>query len=151
MPEKPNKTSDTTETDSSTRVNYPQNVFSGVRKTIGYKGDTGLYKEFKRVAQATMGSVCRPLECFQIAFLTLNREQVNFGTTVKIESLHIERNLRPRRLLDIDVEGFEKCYVKGCKKRAVGRAVFLDSGKEFGVCSYHRKDLLGQPTWKVLE
>jgi hypothetical protein len=74
-----------TSNDSSTGVNYPQSVFSGIRKTVGFKCDTGLHAEFKRVAQAKMGSVCKPLEAFEIAFLALNKEQVNFGTTVHIE------------------------------------------------------------------
>jgi hypothetical protein len=71
--------------DGYTGVNYPQSVFSGIRKTVGFKCDTGLHREFKRVSQAKMGSVCRPLECFEIAFLALIKEQVNFGTTVHIE------------------------------------------------------------------
>lgn len=86
---------------SSAEVNYPQSVFNGIRKTVGFKCDTGLYSEFKRVAKAKMGSVCRPLECFMVAFLALNKERVNFGETVRIEHLHIERNLRERRKLEV--------------------------------------------------
>jgi len=39
----------------------PQNVFSGVRKPVGFRCDTGLYSAFKPVAKAYFGSVCRPL------------------------------------------------------------------------------------------
>ena len=69
---------------SSTEVNYPQNVLSGVRKTFGFKCDTGLSEAFKPVAKQHFGSICRPLECFMVAVLALQKEQVNFGETIKI-------------------------------------------------------------------
>ena len=99
----------TTESDSSTKGKYPQNVFSGTRKTVGFKCDTGLHKEFKRVAQAKMGSVCKPLEVFEIAFLALNKEEVNFGTTVHIENLNVMREIRTRRKGVADKCDFAKC------------------------------------------
>ena len=104
----------TQKNDSSTEVNYPQNVFSGIRKTVGFKCDTGLHEEFKRVAQAKMGSICHPLEVFEIAFLALNKEEVNFGTTIRIENLNVMRELRTRRKGIVD-----KCGFKDCDKPAI--------------------------------
>ena len=117
--------------DSYTGVNYPQSVFTGVRKTVGFKCDTGLHEEFKRVAQAKMGSVCKPLEAFEIAVLALNKEQVNFGTTVRIENLNIMRELRTRRKGVVD-----KCgYVK-CDNPAIAEAIWQNK-KVFPLCAKH--------------
>jgi hypothetical protein len=117
--------------DSSTGVNYPQSVFSGVRKPVGFRCDVGLYSAFKPVAKAYFGSVCRPLECFMIAVLALQKEQVNFGKTVVIDRLHIERNLRPRRNLPVDVCGF-----KGCNEPAVASGIWRKT-KHFRLCEKH--------------
>jgi len=140
------KVPDATKTnDSSTGVNYPQSVFSGVRKTKGFKCDTGLYAAFKPVAEAHFGSVCRPLECFMLAVLALQKEQVNFGETVRIEHLNIERNLRPRRNLVFDACGF-----RGCKEPAVTVGRWRD-GKNYPLCQKHLLEAKSDPEkWKVL-
>lgn len=131
--------------DSSTKVNYPQSVFSGVRKTVGFKCDTGLHKEFKRVAQAKMGSVCHPLEVFEIAFLALNKEEVNFGTTVKIENLNVIRELRTRRKLVADKCGFAKC-----DNPAIAEAIWQEK-KIFPLCSEHLLKAKNDPkTWRII-
>lgn len=131
--------------DSSTRVNYPESVFSGVRKTVGFKCDIGLHEEFKRVAQAKMGSVCKPLEAFEIAFLALNKEQVNFGTTVRIENLNVMRDLRTRRKGIVD-----KCGFKDCDKPAIVEGIWRDK-KIFPLCGEHlleaKKD---NKTWRII-
>ena len=130
--------------DSATEVNYPQNVFTGIRKTKGFKCDTGLYEEFKRVAKAKMGSVCRPLECFMVAFLALKKERVNFGETIRIENLNVERNLRPRRKLVVDVCGF-----KGCKEPAVAVGLWRNK-KQVLLCKKHLCEAKNDPkNWKV--
>jgi hypothetical protein len=131
--------------DSSTGVNYPQSVFSGIRKTVGFKCDTGLHTEFKRVAQAKMGSVCHPLEIFEIAFLALNKEEVNFGTTVKIENLNVMRDLRTRRKGIAD-----KCGFKNCDKPAIVEGIWREQ-KIFPLCGEHFLEAKKDPkTWRII-
>jgi hypothetical protein len=130
--------------DSYTGVNYPQSVFSGVRKTVGFKCDSGLYEEFKRVAQAKMGSVCKPLEAFEIAVLALNKEQVNFGTTVNIENLNILRELRTRRKGVADKCGFAKC-----DNPAITEGIWQDK-KVFPLCVEHLLEAINNPkNWRL--
>jgi hypothetical protein len=131
--------------DSNTEVNYPQSVFSGKRKTVGFKCDTGLHNEFKRVAQAKMGSVCHPLEIFEIAFLALNKEQVNFGTTVRIENLNVMRDLRTRRKGIMD-----KCGFKGCDNPAIVEGIWREK-KIFPLCGKHLLEAKKDPkTWRII-
>ncbi len=117
--------------DSSTGVNYPQSVFSGIRKTVGFKCDSGLHEEFKRVAQAKFGSICKPMEAFEIAVLALNKEQVNFGTTVHIENLNVIREMRTRRKGVVDKCGFAKC-----DEPAIAEAIWKEK-KIFPLCAKH--------------
>jgi len=130
--------------DSATGVNYPQSVLSGVRKTFGFKCDTGLAEAFKPVAKRYFGSICRPLECFMIAVLALQKEQVNFGETIRIENLNVERNLRPRRKLVVNVCGF-----KDCKEPAVAVGMWQNK-KEFLLCKRHLREAKKDPkNWRV--
>jgi hypothetical protein len=139
------KAQDATKTnDSSTGVNYPQSVFSGVRKTVGFKCDTGLYSAFKPVAKAYFGSICHPLECFMLAVLALQKEQVNFGETVVIERLNIERNLRPRRNLVVD-----SCEYKDCREPAVAVGMWRGE-RSFRLCKRHLQEAKSNPeNWKL--
>ncbi len=138
---------------SSTEVNYPQNVLSGVRKTFGFKCDTGLKEAFKPVAKQYFGSICRPLECFMLAVLAIRKEQVNFGETVKIENLHIERNLRSRRRMVIDeeitvIEKIEPLCEICHKKPPVAVFEVVKSGIQKNTCSDCAEDLRTHPKWK---
>lgn len=131
--------------DSSTGVNYPQNVFSGVRKTKGFKCDTGLYAAFKPVAEAYFGSVCRPLECFMLAVLALQKERVNFGTTITIQNLNITRDLRTRRKIVVD-----KCGIKDCNNPAIAESIWRDK-KIFPLCQKHLLEAKNDPkTWRII-
>jgi hypothetical protein len=137
--------------DSSTKVNYPQNVLSGVRKTFGFKCDTGLAEAFKPVAKRYFGSVCRPLECFMLAVLGLQKEQVNFGQTVRIENLHIERNLRSRRKLVVEEEVVEIVSEPCCdfcsRRPIVTMFRHVKSGICKRACSYHANALRNRTDW----
>jgi len=131
--------------DSTTKGNYPQSVLSGVRKTFGFKCDTGLAEAFKPVAKRYFGSICRPLECFMIAVLALQKEQVNFGETVRIENLNVERNFRPRRKLVVDVCGF-----RGCEEPAIAVGVWRNK-KQFPLCKRHLREARSDPKdWRVV-
>jgi hypothetical protein len=132
--------------ESYTRVNYPENVFSGVRKTVGFKCDTGLHSEFKRIAQAKFGSICKPLEAFEIAVLALNKEQVNFGTTVHIENLNIMRELRTRRKGVTDKCGFAKC-----DESAIAEGIWKEK-KIFPLCAKHLITAKNDPkSWRLIK
>jgi hypothetical protein len=78
--------------------------WNGRRKLVGIRVDEDLYKAFKPVAKRVFGSVCRPIESFMVSILALQESGVNFGSTIKIEKQIIERNLRPRRKLEYEVE-----------------------------------------------
>jgi len=127
------------------KVSYPQSVFSGVRKTVGFKCDSGLHSEFKRVAQVKFGSICKPLEAFEIAVLALNKEQVNFGTTVRIENLNVVREIRTRRKGVANKCGFAKC-----DRAAIAEGMWRDS-KIFPLCAQHFLDAKkNSKDWRIL-
>lgn len=137
--------------DSATEVNYPQNVLSGFRKTFGFKCDTGLAEAFKPVAKRYFGSICRPLECFMLAVLALQKEKVNFGETVRIENLNIQRNLRSRRKLVVEDEVVETVKEPCCgfcgRKPVVTGFRHVKSGICKYACSYHTNVLQNRTDW----
>jgi len=110
-------------------------VWNNSREVISFRGDTGLYSTFKPIAKARFGSTCRAFESFMAAIVACENTGVNFGNTVKIDSLHIERNLRPRRKLEsVEVNetishGFSDSECFKCKRSNVllSKAKF-DSG-----------------------
>jgi hypothetical protein len=88
-----------------------------------------------------------------IAVLALQKEQVNFGETVRIENLHIERNLRSRRRLVIDEEitvaEVIESHCDFCKKKPIV-TIFqtVKSGIQKSAYSVCAKDLRIHPKWK---
>lgn len=82
---------------SVTKASTLQKVFSGVRKPIGVRIDTGLYSAVKPVLIAKYGSICQPVEAFLVAHLAIAADPASTSHTVRIENLRIERNLRARR------------------------------------------------------
>jgi len=141
--------------DSATEVNYPQSVMSGVRKTFGFKCDTGLAEAFKPVATRYFGSICRPLECFMIAVLALQKERVNFGETIRIENLNVLRNLRSRRRLVVEEEIADTTVIEPscdfCKRFPVV-AVFRykKTDRVVNACSYHARVLKEHSKWEMI-
>ena len=89
-----------------------------------------------------MGSICRPLECFMIAFLALNKEEVNFNKTVSIGHLHVERNLRSRRRLVADICGYQDC-----NQQAVASGIYLPQNMDFFLCRLHFRKAKTDPNW----
>ena len=102
LPSQPNKKTTKTKQDSSTRVNT---VFSGPRVVFGARVNEKLKKRFVEVAKREYGSVCRLQEAFMAAVLAVSPLKVNSSKTVHIEKIVIERNLRPRRRLEVREEG----------------------------------------------
>jgi len=137
--------------DSLTKVHSVQNLFSGVRKPRGFRVDTGLWTAFKSVAKAKSGSICSAIEPMLIAYLGLADKEVHFGNTVRIEHLHIERNLRERRHLVVEkapvVAPVEpKCDF--CGKAPVVGTFRHVSGVERRACSYHASQIRNHEKWK---
>ena len=94
-----------------TKVNFLNYIktewITGKRTTIGFKGNLDLYREFKPVSKALYGSTCRAFEFFMASLVTSSRQKVNFSLTtnpITIENIVIERNLRPRRKLELKEE-----------------------------------------------
>lgn len=89
---------------SVTKASALQKVFSGVRKPIGVRVDTGLYSAVKPVLIDKYGSVCRPVEAFFVAHLAIVADPASTSHTIRIKNLRIERNLRARRYLKVENE-----------------------------------------------
>jgi hypothetical protein len=91
-----------------------------------------------------MGSICKPLEAFEIAVLALNKEHVNFGTTVNIENLNILRELRTRRKGVAD-----KCGYAKCDNPAIAEGIWQNK-KVFPLCAKHLIEAIGDPkNWRI--
>ncbi len=87
---------------SQTKVSYPSKLYCGRRKVVGIRVDENLYNEFKPVAKRVFGSVCRPIEGFMASVVALDRMGANFGNTIEVHEIKIERNLRARRGLPVE-------------------------------------------------
>lgn len=86
------------------KVSYSKTLYSGHRKVVGIRIDENLYKTFKPIAKRVFGSVCRPIETFMASIIAISQTEVNFGNTINVHEIKIERNLRARRRLVIDEE-----------------------------------------------
>lgn len=89
--------------DSITVVNrkprHGVGVWGNRRVVAGVRVDEGLYLAFKPIAKRVFGSTCRAVEAFMAAVVACNNNAVNFGNSVEINEVIIERNLRARRSL----------------------------------------------------
>ena len=95
-------------TSSITNVNFSDyaacRYFANRRVVMGVRVDEGLAKRFKTLAKQVYGSVCRAVEVYMVNFIEAAERGVNFCYTskpLKIEKVVIERNLRPRRKLEV--------------------------------------------------
>lgn len=88
----------------TTKVSYSKSLFSGRRKVIGIRIDENLYLAFKPIAKRVFGSVCRPIESFMASVVALDQTGANFGNTIQVHEIKIERNLRTRRQLVVEEE-----------------------------------------------
>ena len=99
-----------TNNNSQTKVNYLDYVkssfYSGKRRTIGFKGDLGLYTRFKPISKEMYGSTCRAFESFMASTIAAYDNKVNFSLGVNPINVDqyvvIERNIRSRRKLVVD-------------------------------------------------
>jgi len=92
--------------DSITGVNrdgkHGVGIWGNPRVVMAVRVDSELKKQFIPVAKRVFGSVCNPIESFMAAILACQKMAVNFGNTVTIDKIVIERNLRPRRKLEFE-------------------------------------------------
>lgn len=94
--------------DSFTNVNfsdYIKNEWKGENRVVkGIRVNSELYNEFKQVSKQLYGSTCRAVESYMASLVLSARQKVNFSSTqqpININKIVIERNLRPRRKLEI--------------------------------------------------
>jgi len=123
------------------------------RVVVGIRVDEGLYNAFKPVAKRVFGSVCNPLEAFMAAVLATAQSGVNFGNTVEVGTIVIERNLRERRRLVVEkakpITASEvKCDLCG-KVPAVGAFRHV-SGIQKHACGYHAQMLKNHTKWETV-
>ena len=123
------------------------------RVVAGVRVDEGLYSAFKPVAKRIFGSTCRAVEAFMATIVACSGEAVNFGQTVEVKEIRIERNLRARRGLvspevsECITKGFavNRCFKCGRKDVHLSKTKF-DSGVVAPACSecleYYRKKRL---------
>lgn len=134
---------------------------SGERLPISIRIDKGLYRRFKPLAKRVYGSVCRAVEIHMIAFINAVEKGVHFCNTEKpinIEKIVIQRDLRPRRKLEIvpDVEqGTPKPIREPCcdfcgKVPVVAHFEHTKSGIRKSACRYHNGQLRDRADWVVV-
>ena len=148
--------------DSTTKVYFSKNAaaryFSNRRVVCSFRCDEGLWNEAKPVLKRTYGSICRGIEIYLTNFIEATQHGVYFSSTEKplhIERVVIERNLRPRRKLEVDREAVEGvCFNCGSGSDLVF-ARFV-SGVEHTVCRSclqnvrHLKLTLKKVLWEVV-
>jgi len=132
---------------SHTKVNSGFGVWGNRRVVVGIRVDEKLYEAFKPVAKQVFGSVCRPIEAFMASIIATAQTEVNFGQTIEIKEIRIERNLRARRALVVDKP--DQCGFRGCKQLAVGSGVWRGE-KEYQLCQKHSAEAKVNSDWKVL-
>lgn len=96
--------------DSTTKVNFSDvaanRYFSNRREVCAFRCDKGLWEHAKPILKRVYGSICRGIEVYLANFIEATERGVYFSNTEKpinIGRIVIERNLRPRRKLEVDV------------------------------------------------
>ena len=142
--------------DSKTKVHFSNYIKSewkdGERLPITIRINNKLYEEFKPISKALYGSTCNCVENLMAAIVLATRNKVHFSNTmnpIKIGKIVIERNLRPRRKMEIEGDsGF--CGFEGCRKGAVGSGVYLPRDEPYQMCVEHLEVAKDNPKdWKV--
>jgi hypothetical protein len=130
-------------------------IWGNPRVVMGVRVDSELKKRFKQVTKRVFGSTCNPIESFMATVVSCAESGVNFGNTIEIDKIIIERNLRERRRFVVedvvggDVVECSKCSV--CGKDSYGAVTRRDGSRVF-LCKVHftrekKSELLG---WRVL-
>ena len=138
--------------DSITKVNpkhtHGIGIWGNPRVVMGVRVDSELKKRFSAVSKRVFGSTCNPIESFMATVISCAESGVNFGNTVNIERIVIERNLRERRRLELDKELSDespRCHY--CGTVAVGLFHHVKSNIDYPLCSFHAFELLQSKAW----
>jgi len=148
--------------DSQTRVNphrtHGLGIWGNPRVVMGVRVDKKLKKAFTEVAKARFGSTCNPIESFMATIVGVYSNEflagVNPSATVSIGEIKIERNLRERRKLEVDVEpevdSALKCGFTGCEEEAISLGVY--KGTQYRLCFRHLAEAkANRKAWTVLQ
>jgi len=149
---------------SITNVNFSDyaaySYYANQRVICSFRCDEGLWKHAKPIFKRVYGSICRGIEIYLANFIEATERGVYFSHTEKplrIDKIVIERNLRPRRKLEIRKEVTvsevveDCCGFRGCScVPVVATYRNVKSGIQKNVCSYHAKNLHEHPKWKVV-
>lgn len=124
------------------------------RVVMGIRVDSELKKQFTAVSKRIFGSTCNPIESFMATIVACAETGVNFGRTVEIGKIIIERNLRPRRNLEADGDVSDAvtvgCTVRGCTNSVVATAVYLPRNEEYRLCKGHLAEARQNPRlWRL--
>jgi len=139
-------------TEVNRKSSHGLGVWGNPRVVMGVRVDSELKKRFKLVAKRVFGSVCNPIEAFMATVVSCAESEVNFGNTVEVGTIVIERNLRPRRNLDvqepkpIEISTVPKCDF--CGKMPVVGSFRHNSGIMRRACGYHASQLRNHEKWK---
>ena len=142
-------------TEVNRKCNHGLGVWGNPRVVMGVRVDSELKKRFKQVAKRVFGSVCNPIESFMATVVSCAESKVNFGNTVEVGTIVIERNLKERRKLIVEktkppATPQVKCDFCG---KAPATQVFLhpNSGILKRACSYHAGILKTYSSWKKVD
>jgi len=147
--------------DSQTRVNprrtHGLGIWGNPRVVMGVRVDKKLKLAFTEVAKARFGSTCNPIESFMSTIVGVYSNEllagVNPSATISIGEIKIERNLRERRKLEVDVEPVNEalhCGFTGCEEEAI--ALGLYKGVQYRLCFKHLQEAKNnRKVWTVLQ
>lgn len=113
--------------------------------------DEKLAKAAKPVLQHVFGSTCRGVEAWLAGLLATYQQRglngVYPNTTVRIENLNVQRNIRTRRRLVVDEVVEVRVSCGFCGRDAVWLFRNVESGKEQYACGFHGRSLDGHVKW----
>jgi hypothetical protein len=120
---------------------------------MGVRVDSEFKKRFNLVAKRVFGSVCNPIESFMATVVSCAESGVNFGNTIEVGTIVIERNLRERRSLV--VEKAKPTAVPELKCDFCGKVPVVEvfrhkaSGIQKRACGYHARTLKNHAKWEI--
>ena len=132
-------------------------IWGNPRVVMSVRVDKKLKFAFKDASKALFGSTCNPIESWMAGIVGIHQNQkmsgVNPSTTVSIGEIKIERNLRERRKLEVDVEPVNealRCGFLGCEEEAIGLGLY--KGTQYRLCFRHLAEAkANRKAWTVLQ
>jgi hypothetical protein len=143
-------------------------LFQGELTHLSFDCPLNLREAFKKVTKANGTSICKELQKYMLGYIVANHAKKHaFGDTlskvlkpeVVIENLSSVQYIqnRPRRLMRqvpseiLTSDGALTCQIGSCCKEAVGKAVYLKTGKEYRVCVAHLENYSDcSQAWRII-